>query len=256
VAKKKNSVALFEVIQKTRRGEGSTDVPKWMGGQAAAAGESAWQERQERLVRPSLVARARESLFAIAGDRLRLSLDYASCAVAVLGLVALLAGAFALGYWSGSGRAENGEGAAGTMSQRTQFGKHVLGGAPPGRADGSATKPAGTGSNRQKGKWYLVIQGLAGVSGADLDEAARIVAYCSAKGEPATVARYTSRQSGKQRYIVWSLKGHDSSTSEEAKKHGMSIEGIGKEYFDKYKTYDFRQRKTDGRFDPWFEVQR
>ena len=255
MAKKKNSIALFEVIQKTRRGEGTTDVPKWMGGQAPPASESAWQGRPERVARPSFAIRAREALVAIAGNRVRLSLDYVSCAVAALGLIALLAGAFGLGFWAGSGRAADDRSSARTMSDRTPFGKHVLGGRSP-LPGGQATRPAGAAGQRQQGKWYLVIQGLAGVSGADLDEAARIVAYCSARGEPATIARYTNRQSGKKRYIVWSLKPHDLPTGEEAKRHGMAIEAIGKEYFNKHKTYDFRQRKSDGRFDPWFEVYR
>jgi hypothetical protein len=251
VAKKKNSVALFEVIQKARRTEGTMDVPKWMGAQAPA-GELT---RQERLVRPSIAARARESLLAITGDRLRLSLDYVSCAVAVLGLIALLVISFALGYWAGTGRAPSEGRAAGTLSDRTPFGKHVLGGHAPSGGAGT-TRPTGTASGRVKGKWYLVIQGLAGVTGADLDEAARIVAFCSAKGQPATIARYTSRQTGRQRYIVWSLKGHDAPTSEEAKQHAVTVEALGKEYFNRHKTYDFRQRKSDGKFDPWFEIQR
>jgi len=253
VAKKKNSVALFEVIHKTRRGEGSTDVPKWMGDQPPDPAEMPGPVRPEPTFPSPMASGAPEPIFVIAGDRLRLSLDYVRCAVAAGGLVVLLAVTFALGFWAGSGPKAGPAAPGGTMSERTPVGRHVLGGRKPS-ASGPTTQPV-SGAKRQKGKWYLVIQALEGTKQGDLDEAGRIVAYCAAKGKPASIARYTHPKSRRQRYIVWSLKPTDSPRGEEAKKQAVVIEAIGKEYFRKHKTYDFRQRMRDGKFNPWFEVQ-
>ncbi len=271
MAKKKNSVALFEVIQKAKSGEANMDVPKWMGGEGPMppSGEvPPPRPRPEARPAPASPASARrarggagEPLLSVAGDRLRLSLNIAACAVAAAGLIALLAGAFALGYWRGGASAEGelaAAGAGGPLKDRTPFGRHVLDGRAKGGGGPSGKGVANpTGADRQKGKWYLVIQALGGRTPEDLKEAARIAAFCKAHGEPATVAEYTTPRSGKQRYIVWSLRpfGFSGKPSDEALAYARKIEKLGKEYFEKHKTYDFRQRTAGGNFDPWFEVK-
>ena len=254
MAKKKDSVALFEVIQKARQNQASMEVPKWMGG--ADQPSPPEPGPQEPLPRPPVgnPAGAAEPLVAVVGDRLRLSLNYTSCAAVVMGLAILLVGAFALGWWGGAGR-DVPEKPGGRLKDRTPMGRHVLGGTkPPGGA--AATKKVAAGaSERQPGKWYLVIQGLTGTAPGDLEEARRIADWCNQRKEPATVARYTSPRSGKQRYIVWSLKPFDSPIGEPAKQYGAAIETLGRSYFAQHKTYDFRQR-SGGKFDPWFEVHR
>ena len=255
MTKKKNSVALFEVIQKKRRGEETTGVPKWMAGQPGPAVEPSPPEPRVRTAPMPAPVVGPEPILAIVGERLRLSLDTVSCAVAAGGVVVLLAVAFALGFWAGGSGSGEGAKPGGTLRDRTQFGRHVIAGRTT-KPSGAASKPAGAAARRASGKWYLVIQGLMGTSQGDLEEAARIVAFCSAKGQPATVARYTSPRSGKQMYIAWSLTPQDSATGEQARKQALAVEAIGKEYFAQHKTYDFRQRKKGGKFDPWFEVQR
>ena len=258
MAKKKNSVALFEVIQTSTRSDAKMVVPQWMDGSDESRPAS-----PEGAVEPPPVPApaAARRLFAVAGDRLRLSLTYTHCAVAVLVLVGLLVGAFAVGWHSGTPAVKPPEDRR-PLAQRTPLGRHVLKSpvpapAPaPGGGQKKVTTPAAEASDRQRGKYYLVIQGIQGVSPADLDEASRIVEFCKAQGEKATVARYTSKRTRKQRYIVWSLRPFDSATSEEGRKLARSVEALGKQYFAKYTTYDFRQRGASGKFDPWFEVYR
>lgn len=265
MAKKKDSVALFEVIQKARHNQANTDVPKWMDGQKAAAPQAEAPQSvapQHRTFRQTRQAGEPERLLSVDGDRLRLSLNYTSCAVVAACVVVLLVGAFALGYWSGSSGGPAGapeRRAGGPLKDRTPVGRHVLGGAvTSGGGPGEQRGPAASG--RAQGKAYLVVQGLLGASDEDLEEAKRIAAWIGQQGEPATVARYTNPRTGKQRYIVWSLKPFPGSCihepDEAANAYARNIEVLGKRYFDKYKTYDFRQRMADGKFNPWFELQR
>ena len=262
VAKKKDSVALFEVIQKARRNQANMEVPKWMSGDEAppSAETPAQAETPSRPPRP---VGAAEPLLAIDGDRLRLSLNYMSCAVAVMGLAILLVGAFGLGWWGGSSPepdAPSARGPSGLLKDRTPLGKHVLGGAKLPGGPGAATQPTGASANRQKGKAYLVIQGLTGTAPEDLEEARRIAAWCGQHGEPATIARYTHPRTRKQRYIVWSLQpfpgGCISVPDEAAVAYARKIEELGKQYFAQHTTYDFRQRMAGGKFNPWFELDR
>jgi len=263
VAKKKNSVALFEVIQKTKRSDASMDVPKWMGGQGPKAPAPAVPERPgaARPAASPAEAGGPERLVTVTGDRLRLSLNYTTAAIAIGVLVVLVLMGFAIGRYAG-GRGEPAK--QGTMAERTPYSPDVVGGPKPAPAEGTRT---GTGtpvggdaaadSAREKGKWYLVIQGLGGTRPADLEEAWRITTFCKANGVPAKPARYTAPSGGKQRYIVWSLVPFDSAKDEKAWQYARKVEAVGKEYFAKYTTYDFRQRMAaGGKFNPWFELYR
>jgi hypothetical protein len=291
VPKKKNSIALFEVIQKSRRSEANMEVPKWMTGSPAAPGSPAEAPALPPVPPPAPVpvsaptpqravpagprtvpavasvpapaapaapasAGAREWLLAVSGKRVRLSLTYPVCAAVAGGALVLLIGGFALGRWSAP-RPEAAEPAGLPLRDRVPMGKNVLGGAklPPVGKGGAPA--AATPTTRAKGKWFLVIQTLGGMTRADFDEATRIADFCKKEGCPATVAEYTPNpaRSTRKKYIVWSLTPFDTGDSEPAKAFAHKVEEIGKAYFGKYKTHDFRQKSANGRFEPWFEQQ-
>lgn len=261
MSKKKDSVALFEVVQKARRGEANLNVPTWMQGQSGVEASSPAAVQAETPARAEPVpvrpmAGAAEPIVSIAGDRLRLSLSMVSCAAVVLGLLLVLTGAFGLGWWAGAPADAPDGPRGGSLRDRVAMGRHVLGGSG---GPGGGAKSTGGGPTWQKGKSYLVIQSLAGEAPADYQEAQRIAAFCNANGQPAAVARYTNPRSGTKRYIVWSLTPFDAPTTrqaEQANRFALAIEALGKKYFAKHKTYDFRQRSAGKKFDPWFEEYR
>lgn len=255
MAKKKNSVALFEVIGKTKRSESGMNVPKWFDGQAPAPAEAGGPSPAARPAPTGPV----EPLLTVVGDRLRLSLNYLSCLVAALGAVVLLVAVFSLGYWSGSSPAPVGPDSPpagdGTMSGRTPIGRHVVdgqgnpGGAPAPAGNGGSP-PAPAAGARVKGKYYMVIQQLlGGMTQESLVEATRIAKFCNDNGHPATVGTFRDRQ----RYVVWSLKPFDSATGAANTEFALVIEALGKRYFREHQppTYDFRQRR-DNQLDPLF----
>jgi len=271
VAKRKNSVALFEVISKGKEkyGEARLGVPGWAGKQepapaaaglaAAAAGptpaapgptpaaaEPARLGPATALRRGLFGSKAPgEVVFAREGPRLRVSLSYVACTVVVVGLMAAMCGAFLLGR----------------VSVGPQPGKPTVEGGMrvPFRPEVATTrgieKPAAKEGARQPGKYYLVIQGLGGTTEAEKTEGTRIMQFCQQNGEPATVATLPRTTRAKEQYIVWSLTGFDSSSSDAARKYALHIEELGKKYFEKYQTYRFQQHNRD-KFDPWFELCR
>ena len=176
---------------------------------------------------------------------MQLSLSQTNCFVAAMVILGLLIGAFLLG-----------RAFAPTGPQAAQ----QAGVDSPGKQDGRKTPPdAGTNRTVQlpkriPGQYYLVIQGLQGVSEAKLAEAHRIADYCTARGEPANVAKYTHPQTGRQQYIVWSRTPLETPTGEKAKAHALSIEKMGEKYFAKYRTYNFKHtRNSRGQIEPWYE---
>ncbi|HUS92666.1 MAG TPA: hypothetical protein VM695_12490 [Phycisphaerae bacterium] len=246
MAKKKNSVALFEVIQKARRTQANMDVPKWMDGDEAAAAQARLGPPVE--ARP---AGSPEPIVSIAGDRLRLSLSYASCAIVAVGALVLLLGAFGLGWWGGSSR--RGEATtrpAGPLKDRTPFGRHVLGkkdglpggGAPVSRPGGAAA----TAGARTSGKWYLVIQLVKDLTARDRQDADDIVAWLATRGEKATVAEYGEAQAGRRRYAVWSMRPFENSTGPENLEFARTIEELGQLYLRSGGRYNFQQRLRPG----------
>jgi len=198
-----------------------------------------------RLLRWPESAPSGEPIFAIAGERLKLSLSYVSCAGGLAILAALLVVTFALGWWGGKR-----SGLAARRAGDVPFNPAVAPGL--GQRERQAPPPSAV---RQKGKWYLVIQGLGGTKQADRDEAGRIIAFLAASGEQAGLATYKS-STGAMQYIVWSLRPFDSPGSNAAQDFARQTEALGKKYFDKHKTYDFRQRTAANKFNPWFELAR
>ena len=253
VAKKKNSMALFEVISKSRDKNPDSEVlvPDWVkpGQQAPDAQASAILEpiapepeietpapQDEQAVseaptpsapvlpttstwepRPSSDAPKTSDLpvWSTDGGRLTLSLNYVSCLVVSTGVLLLIAGAFWLG--------------------RTTAPSPVI----PGRTGQPVVK-------RQVGKYYMVIQTLDGFTTATMAEAKQIVKFCSASGEPSEV-----KQVGKN-LIVWSATPFDSRNSEEVIAHALFVQNeLGVKYARKYGSkYKFRQPQKNGKLVP------
>jgi len=244
VAKRKDSIALFEVI-KNQRDDVNLNVPEWMGGQDSAS-------QQEPPEVPPDAAEATPKAwfgaFSGSGGQLSFKLSYTHCILAAVGLVLVLIAAVWIAYAAGGASHTTVTAGTGPVAGKVPVGKHVLGnGAGKGKA------PPVSASGRVLGKYYLVVQGLAGVKQEDLAEAGRIATWCKGNGEQVTVATYTHPNSLKKRYIVWSLRPFDSRFGSEPLAFGKKIEALGKRYFAKYKTYDFRQQTSSGKFDPWFE---
>jgi len=266
VAKRKDSIALFEVITK-RRSDANLSVPPWMSvkGTAGAAEPPVAPPPPPPAAEPAApgaAARAWSSLASGTGGQLTLRLSYTHLllAAAVLALVVIVSVWAA--YRLGSATRQDNPPAKTTMAEKTPLGPHVV----AGNADvaksksGSPAPAAATGepaatATRVSGKYYLVIQSLVGATTEDQAEAEQIRAWCAQHGEPATVATHTLAKTGKSRYIVWSLRPFDSPSSAEALNYGRKIEALGRDYKARYKRYDFRQQR-DGKFDPWFEVYR
>lgn len=229
MGKKKDSVALFEVISKSRqkRREAGLSVPGWMG-RGVPGGEP--PERAEGAGEVEMPGPLPEPVVSTAGGRLRLSLNYVTALVAVVGMVLLLVLAFWVGRWSVHASAAN---ATGPDAQTANLaGEQTL--TPPG--------PVTPG--RVPGKYYLVIQGLQGMTQQKYDDAKAIVEWLKTQDIAADIGRY---RGDPEQYIVWSLDKFDSSSSAEAKGFVETIEEFGQRYKAKG-GYDFKQRPGD----PWF----
>jgi len=171
---------------------------------------------------------------------MRISLSYPNWGAAAAGLLAVLV----ITFLAGRASVSTGPGPIPPIGQGD-------GGSPGGKAEGGASKAgapspaaASTARQRQVGKYYLVIQGNL----ISKEEGDRISEFCHGQGEPSTVARY--KQSDK--YFVWSMTPFDSSDGEAAQAHAKKIEEMGKKYFAQHRTYDFRQRGRDSKFQPTF----
>ncbi len=267
MGKKKDSVALFEVITRNKERQSKKDlgVPGWMGkaGQAPQEQQAPRQEAppeesqqqqapapppqqraeqvppetepETRAARAQPAKRLSAPSVSTEGGRLKLSLDYISCTAIAVGFIVLLAVAFWLG------RTTSPQAPAQQAGMDAPYNPAVTGGRDGDGEAGGAQSPAAA-PKRQKGKYYLVIQSMMGDSPRLKKEAYKIVNYCRKNGEPASVARYGDQ------LVVWSLTPFESPSGTEAKQHARAIEEMGKRYPG---DYDFRQRR-DGKFDPWF----
>ena len=260
MSKRKDSIALFEVI-KNRRNEVNLNVPKWMGGQGAEAPQEPAPVPPAAAAPPPSPPAA--SPQAEAGDSpaeqqglLTLKLTQTHLILGCMALVFAVVLAAWIGYslagGSGPGQTPSGPG-GGSLKNQVPPGKHVLAGkdGPSGSAkEGAKSSQPPAGGDRTKGKYYLIIQQLSSAAPKDMTEAQRIQAWVANQGEPATVNTFVSGK--KKYYIVWSLRAFDSPSSPEAQDFGRKIEGLGKKYFAEYKTYNFLQRHK-GKFDPWYQ---
>jgi len=253
VGKRKNSIALYEVITKNRKpgAEPKLTVPSWAGHDATAAtspAEGSAHEDQppvagseEAAASPPSIFDApipREPVLVHEGNRMRLTLSHLNWALLGLGLVVLLAVAFLVGRSSV------------TVQQNVAALPGAPGPVPQGAIAQSGTggdqgqAPPAVASRRIAGKYYLVIQG--GLK--DKEEGDRIAQFCYENGEPSTVSRYSQSN----QYFVLSMAPQDAPDSAAAVRHAQKIEELGKKYFQKHRTYDFRQRNRENKFQPTF----
>lgn len=267
-SKRKDAVALFEAISKTRPklAEGSMTVPSWMTrtpqapelpasstSPAPAAPAPAPQvtvapvpppsrlgEVQERAaqfagrLRPGWGA---EPTFSTYGGRVRVSLNYLSAGVAAAGLVVVLLATFLIGRVTAPRQV-----AATETPQGVPVKPDVLNTAGQGQQTGTPPAP----SELVKGKFYLVVQDLRGNTEAMKDEALKIADFCKGNGKPAKVIIY-----GNRTYMVWSTVPFNSQNDAAAKAHAQEIEELGKKYRAQGGKYDFMQRKSrTGPLDP------
>ena len=229
MGKKKDSVALFEVISKSRqkRSEAGLSVPQWMG-RGVPVGEPPEPTDGPRKVELSSPRPA--PMVSTEGGRLRLSLNYVSALVGIVAVALLMVLAFWIGRWSvhapAGGATDTG---ADTANIAGQLQKQFTPATP----------------SRVPGKYYLVIQGLQGMTQQKLQDAEDIVRWL--KGyETAAEIRELAKY---KQYIVWSLQGFESSDSAEAMGFVETIELLGRRYkADKGGKYDFKHRAGD----PWF----
>lgn len=250
MVRKKNSVALFEVISKTKdnRGRDEFRIPDWAGRQVQSADAAGGESQDAPPPLPDYQHAGGDfasSLEDTAPRRLTVTLNYVSCAAAVVGLMVLVGGAFWLGRVTGPAgpvRAA-GVGLGGDKKATT--------------SDDKGKTPKATVPKRVPGKYYLVIQQLPGKSTQDLVDARGIAKFCNANNTPAKVWQT------KNYYYVWAFQAFDSypaTLTPEALTYAQGIEKLGREYSryaarsgGKLKRHDFRQRKG-GKLEPHFKL--
>ena len=245
MAKRKDSKALFEVIArgKDNRSEPGMAVPQWLQKQpqdapAPSGGEdeSSQPPVDQAPPEPGMLPTPRmdetsaaEPLMSSAGGRVRISLNYASFAAAVLGAVVVLGGAFWLGRITSHGRGE-------APTEKTMADNLPV---RPGVVEASST-PA------TKAKYYLVIERmLPGLTPENKADAEAVVKYLDTKGIHARV----SEANRGQLYVVMSTDpGFADPKSTEATKFAEDIEDMGKAYRPPpgRKKYSFIQHNKDG----------
>jgi hypothetical protein len=239
VARKKNPVALFEAIAKSRekRREEGLGVPGWIGGQPAQPGRkpppppSVPPPPRAQAAAPPAAAGPMVSR----GDgRIRLSVPTSTAVIALVGVLALLTLAFLLGRWTKGTRVPVAEAGTGAPSKAPSQTAPKTGGA-------AAVEPVA-------GKFYLVIQRL-GNSADDRLLSTRMAKWCTEHGHPA--GPYYDE--GRGHYFVASLKPFDAPQGQANLEYARQIEALGGKYFTELGTYNFRQpRDARGRLDPVF----
>ena len=245
MSKKKKSPALFELIAKSRDKQVglSTRVPEWMTHQEPAQPAPEAPPTRAAPVAPRPQPARPEPTWTNPEPK-GTSLGYGTAlAVGILFLL-LLGGAFWLGRATAAG--SNEPALAGTnLSEQTPV-------RPDAAEPAKAEQPTAVSHPpRIKGKHYLIVQGVQGMGDEDLADARAIEAFCNEMNEPVTVGKYPS---AKPQFVVWSLKGFDSTNSPEAINFARTIEKLGKLYLSKHGKYDFRQRDSAGKFRPWWQT--
>lgn len=237
MAKKKDSMALFEVIWKTRpaQRDSGINVPEWMkpGGEAPPDAEARKPDGEAPTEAAPIAPPARVTL----------SLSQAQLALAVVGLAIVLVVAFVLGRATVGSLTPAGDAPQATPAI-DEVAAYDVGGSPQAPLAFPADEP------RVSGRYYLVIQGMRGMTAEHRQAADEIVAYLRGEGVPAEVGTY----SGKPRqYVVWSLTGFDASDSPEALGYVGYIEELGQRYKARGGRYEFSHRDREGRLKPWFQ---
>ena len=228
-------------------------VPEWMSKkppeQEAAGGIEPGQEVQAEQALPeppfkAAPAKPRSTeilrpLLAIRDGRVAVSLDYVWCGVLGLALVTLVLAVFLLGWKLGAGSAP---GPGVPVPEK----RDVL-----GEKDAARPKPRPPAPERVVGKYYMLIQGVEGMTEQHKAEAERIVEFCQEAGLQVDIGQMLDPD----QYVVWSLTGFDSPDSQEAKEYARRVRELGKKYKAKYGTYELRQAYPSGDW-PWFHQYR
>ena len=275
VNKRKSSPALFELISKSKmQGEEQTAVPPWMVPKPAGAAEQAKLAQQPKVApqpesaqpqapadqaaetpgtyapihmpvempaevasRKDIAPAGGEAIISTAGGRLRLSLNYTNCVIAGVAAVLVLAVVFMLGRAAAPSAPAGQASAGGTPPQPSARGGPE---APAAGKAGEIENAAGSVKELEKGKYYLIIQGLIGNSDEFKKDAQAIVDFLNNKmHEP---AKYFTSKDGKYLYVV-STTAFDSPESDKARQFVQSIEKVGRLYRNQGGRYDFRQRE-------------
>jgi hypothetical protein len=197
-----------------------------------------------------------EKIVATEGKMLKLSITTTHAVAAGVVLLILIAGMFVLGRvarFSSSSRssppaAKSPAAAVGTAApdrahRPTVPERRETPKSPPKPAErkeepAGNKSPADNAAKLEKGKYYLVVQGLMGMDSHHRVEAEAIANFLNSNGEPVTVMTYKGTP---QQYIVLSQRGFDSPDSPEAKKYMQAIEEQGKLYKSQGGKYDFNQ---------------
>ena len=246
MAKRKDSEGLFEIISRTKSTQGASpmEVPEWMSrkpGQQPHPTAEAEQApppptpRAEPTESPGLT----RAILSLREARVTMSLNYVSCGVIILALLTLLIGMFVLGRRSAIGRGR-------VEGSSAPYSPGVLGKKGQERITTRSAAAA-----RVAGKYYMVIEGLGGITPERWDDAKSIVEFCKKANLPADIGQMRNPR----QYVVWSLTGLGSADSPEAVDYAQQIKELGQKYKDKYGTYDFIQTDPVGNW-PWFHQYR
>ena len=229
MAKKKDSVALFEVITKSRqaRSQAGLSVPGWM--------EKNRQRLSGEAPVPTIAAvPAVPRGVSTSGRLLSVSLSQTGWVATATCLIVLLGVVFWLGRITApSQRQAPPQAALGTETQKPS----VVG-------DSTATNQP-TSTSRTPGLYYLVIQGTRGTDQKHKEDAWAIRDYLASQGMTSEVRLWTGAN---KQYVVWAYQGFDSPRSDQAKRYVDMIEELGRRYKTAGGQYGFEQRKDD----PWF----
>lgn len=251
MVKRKDSEALFEIIARTRASQdpAAINVPAWMSKKPAQqepeAGVEPGQAPKAEQAPPKLLLKTGPTgsrrfqippaLLAIRDWRVTVSLNFVTCAVIGLALLTLLLSMLVIGYKWGASSASG-------PSEVPPYKPGVLGNKDPGHIPTRLAAP-----QRVNGKYYMLIQGVEGITEQHKAEAQRIVDFCNEGNLPADIGEMRDPN----QYVVWSLTGFDSPDNPDAKEYAEQIKELGKLYKAKYKTYELRQAYPSGEW-PWF----
>jgi hypothetical protein len=242
VAKKKNSPALYEMMSrsKEKQAKGGLVPPSWLTANAAGQrpASAAVVDRLPETQPPQQVAAegAKPStgmLGSRAAGQTAWRLPVPPKAL-VVGVAAVLV--VALAVW---GVAKVVAGKPSAASPAGGAGTGIVGaGAYAGPGD---VAPA----DRVKGKYYLVIERLKGVSEKDWAEAKTIQTFLGERKYQGRPIVATIEKAGRNQdfYAIWTVSpGFDDPGSADAKAFALEVERLGREYSSKYGTYRFQQR--------------
>lgn len=239
MAKKKNSIALFEAISKSKEKNAHTgvSVPGWL---------SKVSQPQDPGQPPAENPPAISGAAPYGGPKIVLS------GAGLMLILAVIVTVGAAGFLAGRATAPGKAGDSAAAGLRNRPGASVTDGLAPAE---NVDLPA-----RVIGKQYLVIQRFEKMTTEDWKEARDIADWLvKQKGEKCEAKIIQVRND--KFLAVWSLKPFDSYLSTDAQKYAEHIESLGREFktTDVYKKslgkYTFSQHRQ-GKLDPYFVVFR